>query len=126
MSYERKPLWPGFICVLGFWGNLLFGIGFLITIPDGMADLKHPDPDLKNALYLISVSAIISAFSYWIVGTGYDWGRWAKLATNVPLSIFLFSIAFQANNINIFTVLASVAPLIWPLFLLRAFRRKPR
>ncbi len=124
MTSQRKPLWPGLICVLGFWGNLLFGIGFLITIPDGMADMHNPSQYVKYALYLVSIAAIISAFSYWIVGTGYDWGRWLKLAANATISAYIVLLVVVAHNINLFNVVAPVVPLLWPFFLLYVFRRK--
>lgn len=75
---------------------------------------------------VLEITMMISALSYWLVGKGYDVGRWVKLVPNLALTGFILYGAASAHNLRPIIVVIAMIPLIWPTFLLLAFRRPPQ
>lgn len=124
MITQRKTLWPGLICWLGFWGNLAFVIMLFFAVPMVLAEqhnTKEADRVMFQVLELVAATSVVS---YWLVGKGYDWGRWLKLAANSVITLGCIYGAAKADNLRVVIVLIALTPLAWPLFLLLFFKRK--
>lgn len=85
-------------------------------------NIKEADRVMFQVLELVT---LVSAVSYWLVGKGYDWGRWLKLAANSVITLGCIYGAAKADNLRVVIVLIALTPLAWPLFLLLFFKRKP-